>query len=167
MTISTISISHISISYDIIHHLQPEHLPQGAWALALAGKVELRSFKFSPGQTVSKQLHSQYIWVKNFNFRIKTFQKCRPISRSTVSRFWNVFPLLFFPNAPSSQAAPVLLVADALLTLLTVQVEQSTTMPSIVINFPLCGHFTLCTYYFPDSAPLQHRFPVLHAAGRK
>ena len=28
--------------------------PQGAWALALAGKVELRSFKFSPGQTVSK-----------------------------------------------------------------------------------------------------------------
>ena len=93
---------------------------------------------------------------------ILELKQCRPISRSTVSRFWNVFP-----NAPSSQAAPVLLVADALLTLLTVQVEKSTTMPSIVINFPLCGHFTLCTYYFPDSAPLQHRFPVLHAAGRK
>ena len=140
--------------------------PQGAWALALAGKVELRSFKFSPGQTVSK--YSNYtLNIFGWKTSILEWKQCRPISRSTVSRFWNVFSLLFFPNAPSSQAAPVLLVADALLTLLTVQVEKSTTMPSIGINFPLCGHFTLCTYYFPDSAPLQHRFPVLHAAGRK
>ena len=70
--------------------------PQGAWALALAGKVELRSLKFSPGQTVSK--YSNYtLNIFGWKTSILELKQCRPISRSTVSRFWNVFPLLFFP----------------------------------------------------------------------
>ena len=80
--------------------------------------------------------------MENFNFRIKTVP---PYLQVHSLSLLECFSSAVFPNAPSSQAAPVLLVADALLTLLTVQVEKSTTMPSIGINFPLvailhCAH---------------------------
>ena len=75
--------------------------PQGAWALALAGKVELRSFKFSPGQTVSK--YSNYtLNIFGWKTSILELKQCRPISRSTVSRFWNVFSQCSFFSGRSS-----------------------------------------------------------------
>ena len=86
------------------------------------------------------------------------------------------FLLLFFlTNSDLLQAAPILLVADALLTLLTVQVatknhqnqHQQSMLKHLCKAVVECfgGESAIACFLFSDGTSLQYRFPVLHAAG--
>ena len=63
-----------------------------------------------------------------------------------------------------AQAAPVLLVADALLTLLTVQVA-SIEVSKFFHEVTFFAAIVLQQFFFADGSTLQYWLPVLHAAG--
>ena len=103
----------------------------GAWAMALAGQLELGSCKFSAGGIFQCRQKKCSTEKNMLYFSVITWIVCRYFGLEKCNFcFWKwkrpqVFPGVNYEIVSHvSQAAPVLLVADALLTLLTVQVAS-------------------------------------------
>ena len=149
--------------------------------MALAGQVELGSCKFSAGgifpcrqKNVPRRRNTLYFLV------LLESSVDILVWKSAISVWGTKSDFSVRGNGPSSflgsimnswarirnvaQAAPLLLVADALLTLLTVQVA-SLEVSKFLHEVSFFATIVLQQFFFADGSTLQYWLPVLHAAG--